>query len=196
VLTAGKPGEWDEGFIMPHTVIRTEKGYLMYYSGGSEYLVPLPHLVGMATSPDGITWTKYNDPATTQAPYAFSDPVLEMQDDGTTAPLSAWAVDVAKTERGLEMFYSATCPDDTKQGCPGFIGYATSADGVHWKTYRTLETLVLTSEQVNQGWARHCICYPSVVKESGSYKLYFTGCADAMNDCQIGLGTGTIVWKD
>lgn len=196
MLAAGKAGDWDEGFIMPHAVLRTEQGYVMYYSGGSEYLLPLPRLIGMATSPDGIHWAKYNDPATSQPPYASSDPVLELQEDGTTAVFSAWAVDVLKTEDGWEMFYSGTCPAEVKQDCPGFIAYATSADGIRWTTYRTPETLVLTPKHGDQEWAEHCVCYPSVLRTDvdASYKLYYTGCTDQPNDCQIGLATGTITW--
>jgi predicted GH43/DUF377 family glycosyl hydrolase len=76
VLRAGKIGEWDSGFIYPNSVIVTEDGYRMYYTAG-----PDPNetemMCGMATSPDGIIWNKYDDPSTTEAPFAESDPVLQ-----------------------------------------------------------------------------------------------------------------------
>ncbi len=195
ILTAGDTDDWDAGFIMPHAVVHTGSGYVMYYSGGSEYLIPLPRLVGMATSPDGIRWAKYDDPSTTQAPYAHSDPILELKEDGTTEPFGAWSVDVLKTDLGWEMFFSGTCPLEMKQNCPGFIAYASSADGIHWKTYRTPQLLVLTPDQGNQKWAAHCICNPSVLKAAAEYRLYYTGCTDQQNDCEIGMATGSITWK-
>lgn len=192
VLTAGQSGDWDAGYIMPQAVLRTEDGYVMYYAGGTEYLIPLPRLIGIATSPDGIHWTKYDDPTTTQAPFQHSDPLLEVNADGTTSPLGAWAVDILKTESGWEMFYSGTCPEEVKQGCPGFIAYATSTDGVRWTTYLGPERVVLTPNRPDQPWASHCVCYPSVLKNDTEYRLYYSGCTDETNDCQIGLATGTI----
>ncbi len=191
VLNAGERGDWDEGFIMPHAIISTEQGYVMYYSGGSEFLLPLPRLIGLATSTDGITWTKYDDPATTDAPFAHSDPIVERLADGTSKPLSAWAVDVGRTEQGWEMFFADSCPNDAN--CPAFIGYATSEDGIHWNMLRALESAALTRQQVDQPWASYCICQPAFVKTDADYRLYFTGCTDELNDCQIGMALGTIV---
>jgi hypothetical protein len=39
--------------------------------------------IGYATSTDGIMWTKYDNPATTNPPYAESDPVLVPGSPGT-----------------------------------------------------------------------------------------------------------------
>jgi hypothetical protein len=166
----------------------------MFYSGGEEYLLPLPRLVGMATSPDGLVWTKYDDPTTTAAPYAHSDPILEVDGNGTTNYFAAWALDVAQTDQGWEMFFSTTCPESTSPGCPTFIGYATSADGLHWRTYRSPEMAILTKRQMDQDWASYCVCQPTFIKTGAEYQLYFTGCTDKTNDCQIGRATGTISW--
>ncbi|RPJ19951.1 MAG: hypothetical protein EHM35_20120 [Planctomycetaceae bacterium] len=195
LLNAGAPGEWDEGFIMPHAVIRTEAGYEMYYSGGSEYLLPLPRLIGMATSSDGITWAKYDDPATTEAPYEASDPILEISPDGAEESLSVWGLDVHYTDRGWEMIFSTVCPESTAPGCPLYIGYGVSDDGLHWRLFRSREMAILTRAQVNQPWASYCICQPTFVKQDEEYLLYFTGCTEAANDCQIGAARGTIVWS-
>lgn len=197
ILEAGSAGEWDAGFILPHAVIRTDDGYVMFYSGGEEYLLPLPRLIGVATSPDGVVWTKHNDPATTEAPYADSDPLIEVNDDGTENYLQTWAIDVLKTPEGWEMFFSAACPKNTATTptCPKMIFFGTSEDGIHWKTYRNPEMGVLSCVQVVGQWAENCICYPSVIKHETEYLLYFTGCTEIVNDCQIGMATGTITWN-
>lgn len=194
ILTAGQPGEWDEGFVSPHSVIRTDDGYVMYYSGGNEFLLPLPRLIGLAYSKDGLTWTKYNDPTTTDPRYANSDPILEVR-EGESLPFAAWAVDISKTAQGWEMFFSGTCPDATKQDCPGFIAYATSTDGIRWQAYRSPDWLVLTPKSSDSTWSGHCVCYPSALRTAEGYQLYYTGCTDQSNDCQIGLAVGKITWK-
>jgi predicted GH43/DUF377 family glycosyl hydrolase len=126
VLRVGGSGEWDAGFVIPGSLIATEDGYIMYYSGG-----PDPNdwvwMCGMATSPDGINWTKYDDPDTTEVPYAESDPVMQPSEIG-------WDSDgvhcsVLKTDIGWEMFYEGWSTS------PSNIAYAFSPDGVHWSKY-------------------------------------------------------------
>ena len=60
VLQRG-PAEWDAGTLDFPTVLRTDEGYVMFYSG-----VPTTDresgAIGRATSEDGITWTKGDAP--------------------------------------------------------------------------------------------------------------------------------------
>ncbi len=75
VLTTGSKGEWDAGFVIPSSILALkEGGYIMYYSGGYDYITLKDFFIGMATSSDGINWKKYNDPITNQHPYTESDP--------------------------------------------------------------------------------------------------------------------------
>jgi fermentation-respiration switch protein FrsA (DUF1100 family) len=57
VLRRGDPGSWDHGVLDFPTVIPTEDGYTMFYSA-IPALVSDTGSVGLATSPDGIAWTK------------------------------------------------------------------------------------------------------------------------------------------
>ena len=60
VLLRGAPGEWDAGFVQPGAVIRDGGIYRMWYGGCvSGDLGPCE--TGYATSPDGVTWTKFPD---------------------------------------------------------------------------------------------------------------------------------------
>jgi len=190
LVEAGAAGDWDAGFIMPHAVIHTETGYIMYYSGGQEFLTPLPRLFGIATSTDGEHWTKYDDPATTEPPFDHSDPIMELQADGTAIPLEVWSADIAHTDDGWEMIFSVTSSESTSPTSPTLLGYGTSVDGLHWQLYR--EPAVMTRGQVNQAWASSCICYPTFVRHDDLYQVYFTGCTAELNDCRIGLAQGTI----
>jgi hypothetical protein len=178
---------------MPHAIFHTEAGYVMYYSGGEEFLTPLPRLFGLATSPDGEHWTKYDDPTTTEPPFNHSDPIMEVQADATETHLELWSADIAQLENGWEMFFSVTSAESTSPNSPAALGYGISDDGIHWHLYRDAEDAVLTRLQVNQAWASACICYPSFVRAENRYRLYFTGCTAELNDCRIGLAEGTII---
>ena len=38
VLTVGPPGAWDSGFVSPNCVVTTQTGYVLYYSGGCDFI--------------------------------------------------------------------------------------------------------------------------------------------------------------
>lgn len=54
-------GGWDGGGLDFPSVVHTEEGYLMAYSGWN-LSQPNSNVVGMATSADGVTWTKGEEP--------------------------------------------------------------------------------------------------------------------------------------
>jgi len=109
VLKPGEEGEWDAGRVGNVEVIQTDKGFTMYYATKLG--------IGMATSPDGIQWTKYDDPATSEAPFADSDPVVDMP-----APMGDLDPNVVYTGQDWQMVTRSE---------PGLV-YGTSADGIHW----------------------------------------------------------------
>jgi hypothetical protein len=61
VLRRGAAGAWDAGALDFPTVIATETGYSMFYSG-IEATTSTGGRIGMASSEDGITWTKADAP--------------------------------------------------------------------------------------------------------------------------------------
>lgn len=119
VLERGAEGEWDAAQVSYPNVHHTEDGYVMYYAG---FMPDLTIAIGMATSEDGINWTKYDDPTTTEAPYADSDPII-LGVDGKDATMPH----VLNTPDGWVMIYkNATTRDQ--------ILLATSPDSVVWTT--------------------------------------------------------------
>lgn len=59
VLTPGEAGAWDGASVTAPSVVKTEDGgYLMYYAGGD---ATRGGGIGLATSDDGISWTKHGD---------------------------------------------------------------------------------------------------------------------------------------
>jgi hypothetical protein len=71
VLDPGPSGAWDDGSVAIPSILFEGNTYHMWYAGRSSN-----QRIGYATSPDGITWEKYDDPTTTDPQFAESDPVL------------------------------------------------------------------------------------------------------------------------
>lgn len=164
VLSAGSDGEWDSGIIVPTSVFLTEDGYRMYYFGRQISSEQENTMCGMATSQDGIQWTKYDDPETTEPPFAESDPIFHHPNTGQNVECF-----VLKTDSGWEMFYEAYPPYYK-------IFYNTIIDGIHWPPMKP------TNPILSEG------AYPRVIKVDSNYYLY------AMNDDgrEIYLSIGTI----
>jgi predicted GH43/DUF377 family glycosyl hydrolase len=127
VLLPGIAGEWDEQQVLAPHVIKSDDGYIMYYSGTNK---GGKQQIGMATSMDGIRWTKYNDENTTAAPYADSDPVLQPSISVAWDQGMVHQPRVFRTQQGWVMFYRGT---KDASGNTMALGLATSDDGIHWK---------------------------------------------------------------
>ncbi len=185
ILTTGSSGEWDAAFITPNTILIVDSGYIMYYSGGTGYpLPPSDHaMVGLAFSSDGITWTKYDDPLTTNPPYAESDPVLTLGSAGSYDSGLAWECDVLKTTNGFEMFYTGDPDSWTGER----ISYATSINGINWIKY---EQNPILSDM--QNWATIDLVGPSAIIINNEYFVYYVGNTTLFNG-QIGLATSPVV---
>jgi len=133
VLSPGSDGEWDDLQVMRVNVLAINDGYVMYYAGvnsdGSG--------IGMATSADGIEWEKYDNPSTTQAPYAESDPIMIAQDDWEDNWLGR--PEVVETDDGWVMLYEG--------GSRGSkTGMAISEDGITFHRYN--QNPILTKDNM------------------------------------------------
>lgn len=135
VLQAGPAGSWDEMGVRAPSVVIDESGYRMWYTGTTREQA----MIGLATSADGITWQKHDDPETTEAAFSESDPVLV---PGSQAEGNVWdqrnvyQPRVVATLDGLVMLYTSantvTDPITIRQK----IGVATSLDGLVWARSR------------------------------------------------------------
>lgn len=124
VLSPGTPGDWDGLFIESPSVLYDGSLYYMWYSGiDTTWRVR----IGVATSPDGITWTKYpGNPVITEGSlYAW---------DGLSVAVPA----VIYHNQAFEMWYcGASYLDllDNNTVDTLKVGYATSPDGLNWTRY-------------------------------------------------------------
>ncbi|MCL4250561.1 MAG: hypothetical protein KJ065_20590, partial [Anaerolineae bacterium] len=99
VLSTESALEWDYGGIWPLSLLHTADEYVLYFE-----TITYPYNIGMATSPDGIAWTKYDDPATASGRYELTDPIFRQNTD-TSAWDSGYVTNpvVRQTTDGWEM---------------------------------------------------------------------------------------------
>jgi predicted GH43/DUF377 family glycosyl hydrolase len=107
---------WEEMVNRP-TVIKTQSGYAMWYTGQTSGR----SAIGYATSPDGISWTR-----------VAVDPVLVASQPWEKQAVMSPDVLYDKVSGIYRMWYSAG-----DQFEPDAVGYATSSDGTHWARHGT-----------------------------------------------------------
>lgn len=136
VLRSGAEEEWDGNGVGHASVVITEEGYVMYYTGFGEIELDgyrgVRGLVGLAKSVDGIHWEKYDNPETTDALYSNSDPVFRA--DPEKGVWDRWHIldpNVRYTGNSWTMIYRASTEHSY-----GDIGCATSEDGIVWHRFK------------------------------------------------------------
>jgi hypothetical protein len=123
ILTSGSGGSWDDGDLSWPHVLPTEAGYFMYYQAEDRFGSAMS--IGMAISPDGLNWEKYDDPDTTDTAFSQSDPVFSANESWEQGKVGR-PVPV-RTPEGWLMIYAARELNSR--------GIATSLDGVHWDAH-------------------------------------------------------------
>jgi len=180
VLKPGSQGSWDDVQVTGPDVIKTDNGYVMYYDGhGSK----TDSMIGMATSPDGIHWEKYNNPATIDPAFAESDPVL------TTTPNSWDSVrvidpNVVQTSDGWNMIYLVTTGSGKFSAGEFSFGLATSSDGIHWR--KSEQNPILSNHDHSQWVATYLA---TLLYVNNTYYLYFDFVSSSTNGTNVYLAT-------
>ena len=170
VMESGSIGEWNADAIMPGSVIKEGSIFKMWFSGavGSIAIANAntKTAIGYATSPDGIAWTLFDDPATTTAPFQFSDPVLDHGSPGEDWDANEmFTPSVLKTDSGYEMWYSGW-----RSGGDGqHLGHATSPDGINW-TKHAQNPIFREPGTWNGGHV-----FPSVILDGEQYRMWYQG---------------------
>lgn len=158
------PGVWDGVVIgLPNVLWDADAGlYRMYYTGVGGLS---NWAIGLATSPDGVTWTRHP-----------GNPVLVADDE-------TWEGDLVedpfvRAEGGaFKMWY----------GNQTSIGYATSPDGVAWTKH---PAPVLDPNPNPLAWDSVAVGAPSVIKPGAQYIMAYQGLDDS-GVWQIGLATSS-----
>ncbi|MFI5253071.1 MAG: cohesin domain-containing protein [Bacteroidota bacterium] len=149
VLLKGLPGDFDGYSISSPSVIFNGAAYTMYYTGNSSSLISS---IGMATSTDGINWTKHNQPVLT----------------GTLASWNSAFVsypNVYFDGNKYYMWYTGS------NGSISRIGLATSPDGIAWTN--DANNPVLTASL--SGWDSQDLTGSTVTKIGNTFYMFYLG---------------------
>jgi predicted GH43/DUF377 family glycosyl hydrolase len=150
---------WEHQLVVS-SVVKKDNLYYLYYTGRN-----LPeYKIGVATSSDGINWTKYPG-----NPILINDKPWEMN-----GILEASVVISAGT---LKMVYM-------NSGSSGF-GTATSVDGLNW--VKSQDNPFFTNANTSNGWAAVKISYPYMLQVPNELRIYYNGYNYYNSEHKIGL---------
>ena len=143
VLSPGDSYSWDSHAVQSGAIIKESNEYKMYYLGFSDEYGYWN--IGLATSPDGINWTKYPNPV------IYADP-NEYQ---------IYANDIIKIDQTYYLYYSV------RNSPVYYIKLATSTDGISWTKY---SNPILVADKT---WEADGVFNPSVINDNGQYKMVY-----------------------
>ncbi|MFQ6608496.1 MAG: T9SS type A sorting domain-containing protein [Fidelibacterota bacterium] len=210
VLPLGSPGSWDDTEVETPYVIFIPTNpdsmkYMMWYSGATPDSslfdtvclgFPLDQ-IDLAYSDDGLSWTKYNNPANDSLPlFAESDPVLTISSwtDCTPDVVNEKAFAVAEPcvlyKSGTYKMYHIGLGCSTPFCLPQEdlryrVLYAESADGINWGPFQ-----VIVDIGDSDAFDSRVVYSPDVTKLDNEYWMFYAGGADTTLDvwnCDMGL---------
>jgi predicted GH43/DUF377 family glycosyl hydrolase len=148
---------WDSTSVWRPCVVKQGSAFLMWYSGTNDsYIVN----IGLATSPDGTSWTRYAE-----------NPVLTPGAPGEWDQNSVHDAWVIYDKGKYKMWYSGQIWQ-SNQLATNQIGYATSLDGIHWTKYGGNPVL---SPGPAGSFDDLYVDRPIVVVTGSSYLMFYVG---------------------
>ncbi len=134
--------------IIAWSIVKNDGIYYLYFTGRDHPY----YKIGLATSIDGINWTKRSNP--------IMVPTFAWEGTGVASPSVI-------LEGGLfKMVYSNVNPTYNA------FGYATSSDGINWIKN---ENPFFQSIQTANQWSPYKIAYPCYNIFDGQKRIYYTG---------------------
>lgn len=155
VLRGASSGSWDS-HLLQLDVVKVGGRYFMFYCASNSSSNGTRQ-IGLATSTDGLTWTRYGTGPVLKAGvdtydyYGLSDPVV-MVENGT------WHLWYGGDRNG-------TSPDVN-------LCYATSSDGYSWSKHSSNPLMV--NDGNASAWNGTAITPQSVLRDGSGYRLYYS----------------------
>jgi len=155
VLPAGEAGTWDSiGTLLP-SVARTNSGYVMWYAGTAAD----DYIVGAATSPDGVEWTK--DP---RNPLFTGDGI-----EGSWRRYSTNSPMIVEHDGTWYMYYTGRAEETGNLT----LGLATGTDPVHLTDVATNPVFSWNDDE--SSWAGQAAAHPAVIyNPAGWWELWYS----------------------
>lgn len=169
ILSPGPPGSWDsQGVGSPFILQLDAITYAMWYTGRDS----VRSQIGLATSTDGVRWTKRT-----------GNPVL-----GPGAASSWEALGVADPcvlyeGSGFRMYYSGT------DGTSRCIGLATSDNWLQWT--RSAANPVLQPGAPGASWDDRAVGAPWVLRDGTEFRMWYGGRGAGVTAIAIGHARST-----
>ncbi|MCG3155713.1 MAG: hypothetical protein DKINENOH_02321 [bacterium] len=166
ILGPGAPGTWDQTQVYHPEVYFDGAMFYLWYAGYNGSTMR----GGLATSPDGMHWTKH--PA---------NPVLQVGAPGEWDDYGVWPNSgVVRSDGVFYLLYSAASNQNTSRGA---IGLATSADGVHWTKHQGNPVLRAGAPG---SWNQAGLGPGALLFDGTYFKLWFAGHTNPTNTWHIG----------
>jgi len=173
VLTVGSGADFDSQDLKSLCVLHDENEYKMWYTATNSTGMPR---LGLATSADGITWTKYPQ-----------NPVLELGQPGSWNEYRSHNASVLKRD-GLYYLWFSGSNANSEVG----IGLAYSSDGIHWEEDQQ-NPVLMTAPYIE--WESTYLTFPSVVeREDGSLLMAYMGFDGLYRQVGIAYSPDGIQW--
>ncbi len=174
ILMPGSGTAWDS-IIIDCDVVRDGNHWYMYYTGSKDVGTDYPDHIGLATSSDGISWTKYS-----------GNPIL-------SANVDSYDYDYLTTPQVIKdgsiwrMYYGGVTHDSVTNYID--VCYAYSSDGVNWTKYSS--NPVLYHGTPTSKWDGR-LAQPTCLAKAanGSLLLYYRG-KGTSGISYLGLATTT-----
>ena len=174
-IPLGTSGKGDSSNISHPTVIKDGSTYKMWYNAANG----ANNRIYYATSPDGLTWTKYDNTTPTASDTTSTNGRIPVGTSGKGDSNNVNSASVVKDGSTYKMWYGGW------DGTNGRIFYATSPDGLTWTKYDN--TIPATSDTISTN-GRMSIgtsgrgdtggLEPSTVIKDGSiYKMFYSAYA-------------------
>ncbi len=176
IFDVGQGDAWDNAVVSEAKVVFDGQTYHLWYAARQRLETPTgsqksPMLVGYATSPDGLRWTRHPD-----------NPILSPGPLGSPSANFCYPPYVLFDGQQFRMWYSAHDFEDWS------INYASSDDGVAWQNHADNPLL---REAHDGRWDENYIAEPSVLWNGQQFDMWYSGGSERTSTLRVGYA-----WSD